>query len=121
MAMPALFDLLENETEPLVRARPGHWLFGSIHPCPDGNGRLARFLMITMLTPGGYPWSGTCVENRSPCLAALERGSVHQDIGPFARWSPNRCCGQRSMPTERAPPGAPGVVLVKGANSTEMG
>jgi hypothetical protein len=29
-AMPALFDLLEQETEPGVRAVLGHWLFGYI-------------------------------------------------------------------------------------------
>ena len=85
-AMPALFDLLENEPEPSVRAVLGHWLFGYIHPYPDGNGRLARFLMNTMLASGGYPWSIIRVDNRDPYLAALERASVHQDIEPFARF-----------------------------------
>ena len=85
-AMPVLFDLLENEPEPSVRAVLGHWLFGYIHPYPDGNGRLARFLMNTMLASGGYPWSVIRVEDRGPYLAALERASVHQDIGPFARF-----------------------------------
>ena len=37
-AMPALFDLLETESEPSVRAVLGHWLLGYIHPYPDGNG-----------------------------------------------------------------------------------
>ena len=85
-SMPALFDLLENEPEPSVRAVLGHWLFGYIHPYPDGNGRMARFLMNTMLASGGYPWSVIRVENRDPYLAALERASVHQDIEPFARF-----------------------------------
>ena len=85
-AMPALFDLLENEPEPSVRAVLGHWLFGYIHPYPDGNGRMARFLMNTMLASGGYPWSVIRVENRDPYLAALECASVHQDIEPFARF-----------------------------------
>ncbi len=83
-AMPALFDLLENEPEPSVRAVLGHWLFGYVHPYPDGNGRMARFLMNTMLASGGYPWSVIRVEDRGPYLAALERASVHQDIEPFA-------------------------------------
>jgi len=47
--MPALFDLLEHEPEPGARAVLGHWLFGYIHPYPDGNGRMARFLMNAML------------------------------------------------------------------------
>jgi len=42
-AMPVLFDLLEGEPEPSVRAVLGHWLFGYIHPYPDGNGRWHAF------------------------------------------------------------------------------
>ena len=56
-AMPALFDLLESEPEPAVRAVLGHWLIGYIHPYMDGNGRIARFLMNAMLASGGYPWT----------------------------------------------------------------
>src|SRR5579863_6745630 len=93
-AMPALFDLIEQETEPGVRAVLGHWLFGYIHPYPDGNGRMARFLMNTMLASGGYPWTVVRVEDRDAYLAALDRASIDLDIGPFAdllaervRWS----------------------------------
>ena len=85
-ATPALFELLENEPEPSVRAVLGHWLFGYIHPYPDGNGRIARFLMNTMLASGGYPWSIIRVENRDPYLATLELASVHQEMEPFARF-----------------------------------
>ena len=64
-AMPALFDLLEQEPEPGVRAVLGHWLFGYLHPYPDGNGRMARFLMNAMLASGGYPWTVVRVEDRA--------------------------------------------------------
>ena len=83
-AMPALFELLENETEPSARAVLGHWLFGYIHPYPDGNGRMARFLMNVMLASGGYPWTVIRVEHRDGYLAALEAASVRMDIEPFA-------------------------------------
>jgi len=83
-AMPALFDLLESEPEPAVRAVLGHWLFGYIHPYPDGNGRMARFLMNTMLASGGYPWTVIRVEDRTPYLTALDRASIDMVIGPFA-------------------------------------
>jgi|HubBroStandDraft_6_1064221.scaffolds.fasta_scaffold20165_1 fido (protein-threonine AMPylation protein) len=93
-AMPALFDLLEKETEPGVRAVLGHWLFGYIHPYPDGNGRMARFLMNAMLASGGYPWTVIRVEDRNAYLGALDSASIDMDIGPFAafiaervRWS----------------------------------
>jgi fido (protein-threonine AMPylation protein) len=93
-AMPALFDLIEQESEPGVRAVLGHWLFGYIHPYPDGNGRMARFLMNAMLASGGYPWTVVRVEDRDAYLAALDRASIDMDIAPFAgfiaervRWS----------------------------------
>ena len=85
-AVPALFDLLEGEAEPAVRAVLGHWLFGYIHPLPDGNGRMARFVMNAMLASGGYPWTVIRVEDRETYLAALESASIRLDIRPFARF-----------------------------------
>ncbi len=82
-AMPAFFDLLEKEPEPSVRAVLGHWLFGYIHPYPDGNGRMARFLMNVMLASGGYPWTIIRVRDRNAYLAALDRASIDMDIKPF--------------------------------------
>jgi Fic family protein len=83
-AMLALFDLLENEPEPAVRAVLGHWLLGYVHPYPDGNGRMARFLMNAMLASGGYRWTIIRIEDRAAYLAALDRASIDMDIGAFA-------------------------------------
>ncbi|MDE0055402.1 MAG: Fic family protein [Gammaproteobacteria bacterium] len=91
-SMETLFELLEQEREPAVRAVLGHWLFGYIHPYPDGNGRLARFLMNLMLASGGYPWTTIRVEDRRPYMAALEAASVDRDIVPFAEFV-GRCVG----------------------------
>jgi fido (protein-threonine AMPylation protein) len=82
-AMPAYFDLLEKETEPSVRAVLGHWLFGYIHPYPDGNGRMARFLMNVMLASGGYPWTIIRLRDRRNYLAALDHASIETDLKPF--------------------------------------
>jgi fido (protein-threonine AMPylation protein) len=89
-AMPALFDLLESETEPAVRAVLGHWLFGYIHPYMDGNGRMARFLMNAMLASGGYPWTVVRVEDRVRYLRALDSASIDLDIQPFAAFLAER-------------------------------
>ena len=89
-AMPALFDLLANEPEPSVRAVLGHWLFGHVHPWPDGNGRIARFVMNVMLASGGYPWTIIRTVDRAAYLAALERASVFQDVEPFTQFLADR-------------------------------
>jgi Fic family protein len=83
-AMSTLFDLLEGEKAPSVRALLGHWLFGYIHPYPDGNGRVARLLKNAMLASAGYPWTVIRVEDRAAYLKALESASIDRDIRPFA-------------------------------------
>ncbi len=85
-AMSALFDLIEKEPEPAVRGVLGHWLFGYVHPFPDGNGRVARFVMNALLAAGGYPWTVIRVEERAKYLGALEAASAGSDLGPFARF-----------------------------------
>ena len=82
-AMPALFDLLREEPDPAVRVVLGHFLFVYVHPYPDGNGRIGRFLMNLMLTAAGYPWTVIPVERRETYMAALEDASVRKDVGPF--------------------------------------
>jgi len=69
-------------------------MFGYIHPYPDGNERMARFLMNAMLASGGYTWTVIRKEDRTPYLAALDSASIDLDIAPFAgfvaervRWS----------------------------------
>ena len=63
----------------------GHWLMGYVHPYPDGNGRIARFLMNAMLASGGYPWTVIRISARELYLAALDSAKIDQEIGPFAR------------------------------------
>ena len=82
-AMPPFFDLLRDEPDPPVRAVLGHFLFVYVHPYPDGNGRIARFLMDLMLTAAGYSWTIVPVERRDVYMEAIEDASVRQDIGPF--------------------------------------
>jgi hypothetical protein len=89
-ATAALFDLLEGENEPSVRAVLGHWLFGYIHPYPDGNGRMAWFVMNAMLASGGYPWTVIRIEDRDAYMGSPESASVDSDIRPFAKFIAKR-------------------------------
>ncbi len=84
--MPILFELLTEEENAAVRAVLGHFMFVFIHPYMDGNGRIGRFLMNTMLASGGYPWTVLPVERRQEYMYALEMASSGGDIGPFARF-----------------------------------
>jgi fido (protein-threonine AMPylation protein) len=85
-AMPAFFDLLREEPDAGVRAVLGHFVFVYIHPYMDGNGRMGRFLMNTMMASGGYPWTVIPVGERTAYMQALEKASVGEDIGPFAEF-----------------------------------
>jgi Fic family protein len=84
--MPVLFECIENEPHPAVRAVLGHFLFVFIHPYMDGNGRLARFLMNAMLVTGGYAWTVIPVEQRDTYMQTLERASSYGEIEPFAKF-----------------------------------
>jgi len=84
--MPAYFDLLKHETDPAVRVVLGHFMFVYIHPYMDGNGRMGRFLMNSMLASGGYPWTVIPVDQRDTYMAALEDASVRQNIVPLTEF-----------------------------------
>lgn len=85
-AMPAFFQLLCEEENAAARVVLGHFVFVYIHPYMDGNGRIGRFLMNTMLASGGYPWTIVPLDKRAEYMAALEEASTKQDIEPFAKF-----------------------------------
>jgi hypothetical protein len=84
--LDTLFALLADEPSPGVRAVLGHFLFVYIHPYSDGNGRIGRFILNTLLASSGYPWTVIRVEQRKIYMAALESASVRHDISDFARF-----------------------------------
>ena len=85
-AMPAFFQSLCEEENAAARIVLGHFVFVYIHPYMDGNGRIGRFLMNTMLASGGYPWMIVPLDKRAEYMAALEEASTKQDIEPFAKF-----------------------------------
>lgn len=97
-SLEALWELIEAEPDACVRAVLGHHLFVFIHPYYDGNGRIGRFLMNTLLASGGYPWTVVRMSRRDAYMKALEAASVEGKITPLAEfinqemreWSPER-------------------------------
>lgn len=97
-SLEALWEMLEAEPEACVRAVLGHHLFVFIHPYFDGNGRIGRLLMNTLLASGGYPWTVIRMSRREAYMKALEAASVKGQITPLAEfiaqemreWSPER-------------------------------
>ena len=97
-SLEALWEMLEAEPEACVRAVLGHHLFVFIHPYFDGNGRIGRLLMNTLLASGGYPWTVIRMSRRDTYMKALEAASVKGQITPLAEfiaqemreWSPER-------------------------------
>ena len=84
--MKAFFSALTQEPSSAVRAVLGHFIFVFIHPYSDGNGRIGRLLMNTMLASGGYNWTIIRVEHRKEYMKALECASTQGDIVPFAKF-----------------------------------
>ncbi len=85
-SMNAFYAALRGEPSAAVRAVLGHFVFVFIHPFPDGNGRIARFLMNAMLASGDYPWTILRVGRRNQYMEALEEASVNRDIAPFTKF-----------------------------------
>lgn len=77
--------LMDEVMEPAVaRAALGHLDFVAVHPFPDGNGRIARFLMNLILVTAGLPWVTIRTDDRVRYFQALETATVGGDARPFA-------------------------------------
>lgn len=81
--MQAFFKLLKEEDHPAVRAILGHFFFVYIHPYPDGNGRMGRFILNACLIVGAYPWTVIRVDNRTRYMKSIEKGVVKENIEDF--------------------------------------
>lgn len=85
-SMETLFRLIAGEPHAGVRAVLGHFIFVFIHPYPDGNGRIGRFLMNALLASGGYPWTVIRLERRNHYLSALEEASTAGNVSALSRF-----------------------------------
>ena len=84
--MAAISPTSTKRPQACVRAVLGHFVFLFTHPYPDGNGRMGRFLMNSMMASGGYPWTVIELERRSEYMAALDEASSRENIVPIAEF-----------------------------------
>lgn len=82
-ALPALFDLVEAEADPLARAVLAHWLFGYLRPYRFGNERMAQFLLNVLLLAGGWSWRTLWGPDQERYLDALDQANLSYDLGPL--------------------------------------
>ena len=81
--MEKYFELMKSDENILSKVILGHFIFGFIHPYIDGNGRISRFIMNSILVSYGQPWIIIKKDERQRYMQALEQASNHDNIIPF--------------------------------------
>jgi Fic family protein len=84
--MEVLLEKLGAVKDPVHGGILGHYGLVAIHPYPDGNGRLSRFLMNLFFAKAKAPWTVILSERRTEYFGALEKIATEKSIGPFARF-----------------------------------
>ena len=79
-----LFDELDADVHPVIRAAWLHHRFVQIHPFQDGNGRVARLLASMALVKDGYFPLHIRREDREVYLDSLEQADAGQ-LEPFIK------------------------------------
>lgn len=82
-SMEIYFKMLKREDSILSKVVLGHFIFGFIHPYIDGNGRISRFIMNSILVSYGLPWIIIKHDERKKYMYTLEQASNHNNIMPF--------------------------------------
>ena len=81
----SFYDLNKNHIHPLILGSIFHFLFVSIHPFKDGNGRAARLIHSFILLKSGYPIFAFNPERKYEYFNYLEKGR-ESDITDFVRF-----------------------------------
>ncbi|MFZ2410975.1 MAG: Fic family protein [Candidatus Methanoperedens sp.] len=85
MSLVSYYHLNKNHIHPLILGSIFHFLFVSIHPFKDGNGRAARLIHSFILLKSGYPIFAFNPEKKYEYFNYLEKGR-ESDVSDFVRF-----------------------------------
>jgi len=84
--MNALIEEVRKVDATIIKAVLAHLMLVTIHPFPDGNGRVARLLMNAILVGNGWPWLTIREQERRKYFEALREAQLNEDARPFGRF-----------------------------------
>jgi hypothetical protein len=84
-SLMSFYHLNKNNIHPLILGSIFHFLFVSIHPFKDGNGRAARLIHSFILLKSGYPIFAFNPERKYEYFNYLEKGR-ESDVSDFVRF-----------------------------------
>lgn len=76
----------KDKLNPVELAALVHLKFVTIHPFPDGNGRISRLMMNFVLNKKGYPMLNILYKDRNSYYNSLERSQVKKLDNIFLQW-----------------------------------
>lgn len=79
-----------KKLDPVELAALAHLKFVTIHPFGDGNGRVTRLMMNSILNSADCPLLDISYSDRRSYYNALERSQVRDDELPFLKWFVSR-------------------------------
>jgi Fic family protein len=84
--MNTLIEQLGKLDAAILKAVLAHLMLVTIHPFPDGNGRVARLLMNAILLRNGWPWLTIREQDRRQYFEAVRAAQLDGDARPFGKF-----------------------------------